>query len=240
MHSCKRWIIGLSAGVCLVHTCDGQTDLLSLSSASGASGGSVSLNLSLASTAGNTPGALQWKVNYPSPQITGFSAVAGPAASAAGKSIVCAGNTCVLSGLNNLPVQNGVVAVLTFQLAGNASGNLAIQLSNIVGASPLGSSVSVSGTNGTINSTGVQVNLSGAYTKTGIVTDGTKFTSGGLEGGYAYSANLLGSIVTFQGSSFGLGTPNAPNIASSTTVTLPAGNYSKLAVLAAAIDGAQK
>jgi len=71
------------------------------------------------------------------------------------------------------------------------------------------------------------------------VTDGTTFT-GGLDGfGYAYSSNLLGSTVTFNATTYTLGPANAPNVVSSTTIPLTAGQYSTLSMLAAAVNGSQ-
>src|SRR6185312_5913377 len=47
-----------------------------------------SLTLSLSSPAGNEPAALQWTFSYPA-GVTGFTVTAGPALTAAGKSISC-------------------------------------------------------------------------------------------------------------------------------------------------------
>jgi hypothetical protein len=57
---------------------------------------------------------------------------------------------------------------------------------------------------------GVQVTLPFDISS-GIVTDGTTFTGGGLDnGGNSYSANLLGSSVTSGGTRFNLGPPPSP------------------------------
>ncbi len=73
----------------------------------------------------------------------------------------------------------------------------------------------------------------------GLVIDGTEFTAGLDGGGQSYSANLLGSTVSFGGSTFILGPPNALDAVSSATVTLPAGQYSTLALLATGVNGGQ-
>src|ERR1035438_6266743 len=52
-------------------------------------------------------------------------------------------------------------------------------------------------------------------------------------------ANLLGSTVTFGGASFAMGPANAPSAVSSATVTLPAGQYSTLAMLGTGVNGNQ-
>ena len=145
--------ISSSLSLCLAQT------TLSLSSGSVASGGSISLNLSLASS-GTKPSGLQWSLNYPTNEITGVTVAAGPAATAAGKSILCSGTQCLLYGVNTQSIQNGVAAVLTFKLASNASGNLAVQLNTAVAASATGSSLTVGTGNGVISVTSVGVAVS--------------------------------------------------------------------------------
>ncbi len=81
---------------------------------------------------------------------------------------------------------------------------------------------------------------SGGYNIYGIYTDGTSFTTGGLDkDGSAYSSNLLGSSLTWSGTDFTFGPANAPDAYSSETITLPAGQYSTLNVLATAVNGNQ-
>ncbi|HTP87306.1 MAG TPA: LamG domain-containing protein [Bryobacteraceae bacterium] len=76
----------------------------------------------------------------------------GAAASAAGTSLACSasGNVCLLYGMSNHTIGNGVAAVVTFHLAGSASGNLAIQLTGVTGASLQAAAMAVSTTDGTI------------------------------------------------------------------------------------------
>lgn len=78
---------------------------------------------------------------------------------------------------------------------------------------------------------------SGVY---GIYSDGTSFSTGGLDGnGYAYSANLLGSSKTWNGTSFGFGAANTANAWSNTTLNLSQGQYSQLSILATGLNGSQ-
>jgi hypothetical protein len=95
--------------------------------------------------------------------------------------------------------------------------------------------------NAAVVSTGGQsVSLASVYDVIGMVTDGSTSTSGLLDGqGFAYSANLLGSTVVFQSSSFTLGPANAPDAVSSRTVPLPAGQYTTLKMLATGVNGSQ-
>ena len=89
----------------------------------------------------------------------------------------------------------------------------------------------------TLVSASVQVSLSSACNRTGIVNDGSTFT-GGLDGnGFAYSANLLGSTQTFNGALFNPGPPNTLNVVANATVALPAGQFSTLNLLATGING---
>ncbi|HEY7310071.1 MAG TPA: choice-of-anchor Q domain-containing protein [Gemmataceae bacterium] len=87
------------------------------------------------------------------------------------------------------------------------------------------------------------VNLSSAFNREGIVTDGSHFSGGGLDGkGHALSSNLLGSSVSWNGQTFSLGSANSNNVVSATgqTISLPSGNYSTLSFLATSVNGGQK
>lgn len=88
----------------------------------------------------------------------------------------------------------------------------------------------------------VQVPLSGAYNQTGIYADGATFaSSGGLDrSGSALSGTLLGSTGTWGGSSFALGPAGANDVVHGGTgvvISLPAGQYSSLQLLATAVNG---
>ena len=76
------------------------------------------------------------------------------------------------------------------------------------------------------------------YNVNGIYTDNTTFSiTGGLDGdGNAYSSNLLGTSVAWNGTTFTLGPANNPDAWSNTTITLPAGQFSTLVILAAAVN----
>jgi hypothetical protein len=75
----------------------------------------------------------------------------------------------------------------------------------------------------------------------GIVSDGTTF-SGGLDGdGNAYSANLLGSALSWNGVNFTFGPANGADVISGAgqTITLTPAQASSVSLLAAAVNGAQ-
>ena len=97
---------------------------------------------------------------------------------------------------------------------------------------------------------GSQVNLSSAYNRIGIYTDGTKFAgNAGIDGvGTAYSANVLndmtpsGTNVTVGSSQFHLAAANVPNVVASTgqTIALSSGSYRYLKLLGTAVGGNQE
>jgi len=84
------------------------------------------------------------------------------------------------------------------------------------------------------------VNLSAVANVDGIANNGTAPINGGWDNsGYAYSANLLGTSITYGGSTFTLGAAGAADAVSNTTIPLPAGNYTTLNLLGAAANGVQ-
>jgi len=89
---------------------------------------------------------------------------------------------------------------------------------------------------------GTTVDLTTDFNLTGIYDDGSKYTTGGLDGvGYSYSANLLTPSRVLNGTLFDFGSANAPNAVggSGQTVTLPAGQFSSLILFATGVQGNQ-
>jgi hypothetical protein len=93
--------------------------------------------------------------------------------------------------------------------------------------------------------TPVSADLAFYYNRAGIYTDGTTFTNPptrGIDGsGWAYSATLLGNSQTWSNTLFNFGPANATNVISAAgqTLTLPAGKYSVLHMLATGVQGNQ-
>jgi len=90
--------------------------------------------------------------------------------------------------------------------------------------------------------TGTPVDLSSQFNLNGIYTDGTTYSNGGLDGdGYSYSANLLTPSRVFSGELFDFGPANELDAVgcSGQTVTLPAGSFKTLMLLATGIQGNQ-
>ena len=88
--------------------------------------------------------------------------------------------------------------------------------------------------------TATNVNLAGVANVYGIAINGATVPGAGLDGGgYAYSATLLGSSLSWSGIGFALGAAQALDAVSGATVTLPAGTFSKLYMLATGLNGNQ-
>lgn len=89
----------------------------------------------------------------------------------------------------------------------------------------------------------VQVSLVKFYNVDGIVPNESQF-SDGLDGdGYACSSNLLGEFFSWKGVPFQLGTANkGTNVVScgGQVIPLPSGKFSKLEMLAVAVNGSQE
>ncbi|MBZ5621856.1 MAG: cell shape-determining protein, partial [Acidobacteriia bacterium] len=119
-------------------------------------GGALSLNLSL-NAATSAPAGLQWTLAYAPSDISSLTAVAGLALGTS-KTLSCSSGTgsltCLATGMNASTISSGVVAVVTATLSPTSGSNLdSIPISNVMGALPDGTSVSISGTGGTISVT---------------------------------------------------------------------------------------
>ncbi len=79
------------------------------------------------------------------------------------------------------------------------------------------------------------------YNVNGIYSPGTNFSqTGGLDNdGNAYASNLLGTTLTWNGTTFTFGTANVADVWANTTITLPSGSFSTMEILAAAVNGNQ-
>jgi len=137
------------AGVLLLPSITfGKSVVLSLGSGYGKPGWTIDLPITL--SGGAQPGALQWTFNF-SKDVTGVTVVAGAATKAAGKTLACAKNTCLLFGVNTTTIGDGEVALATFQIAEKPSASvIEIVVNGVVAAEVDGSSISASGKVGKI------------------------------------------------------------------------------------------
>src|SRR5258706_10237090 len=169
---CMLKYIGLLSLISL--TAFSQPVTVGLDSASATAGSTVLLNLRLNATSGSSPSSLEWTINAPAPAIQSVTASAGPAATAAAKSIQCQGNTCTLYGLNANQIQNGTVAFVSLQLASTATGNLIVQLTNTSAASVAGGNLGTAATDGIVSVLPSQGNTGTAsFVKADTTTSGT-------------------------------------------------------------------
>ena len=84
------------------------------------------------------------------------------------------------------------------------------------------------------------VSLTAVANVYGIVSNGAAVTNGGLDGfGDALSANLLGTSVTWGGTTFTLGAAGTANVVSNTTIPLTSGSFTTLNLLATGVRGNQ-
>jgi len=90
--------------------------------------------------------------------------------------------------------------------------------------------------------TGTQVDLSSDFNLNGIYTDGTVYSTGGLDGkGYSYSANLLTASRVLSKILFNFGPANEPDAVacSGQSLALPQGQFASLMLLATGVNGNQ-
>jgi hypothetical protein len=83
----------------------------------------------------------------------------------------------------------------------------------------------------------IPVSLSSYYNVSGIYSPGSTYSSGGFDNdGYSYSTSTLKSTAVWNGLTFNLGPPNAPDAVANQTITLPAGKYATLYMLGAMVN----
>jgi hypothetical protein len=91
--------------------------------------------------------------------------------------------------------------------------------------------------------TGTKVDLSSEFNVNGIYTDGTTYSTGGLDGtGYSYSSNLLTTSRVYNGTLLDFGPANQLDAVgcSGQTVSVTQGKFSSLRLLATGVEGNQK
>jgi hypothetical protein len=90
------------------------------------------------------------------------------------------------------------------------------------------------------SSTATEVSLVSSANVDASVNDGSAVPNGGLDTlGYAYSATLLGTSLSWNGNTYLFGAAGTVDAVSSTTVALPGGNPSTLSLLATGVNGNQ-
>jgi hypothetical protein len=120
-------------------------------------------------------------------------------------------SVCTVSGSTAVTVAAGTCTIKASQ-AGNTI---------YAAASPVSQSFTVQSAGGAATTTTTTVSMASAANVYAIFNNGSTVTNGGLaSSSYAYSANLLGTNLTYQGILYAFGTAGTANAASSTTLTL--------------------
>ena len=146
---------------------------------------------------------------------------------------------------------NSTTSTVTFSASASATLTAAAQPAVVTitgtssGSSPQSTSVNVFVNPATSGGSGTPVDLSAAYNVYAFYADSAESTitaTNSLDGvGYAFSANLLGSGLNFNGAQFTFGPANQPDAVygAGTSIPLPAGAYTTLRLLATGIEGNQ-
>jgi len=172
--------------------------------------------------------------------INGFN---GPVSLAA--SGLPGGVTSSFTPVNSTTTTTTFTASATAALTGAGSPSAVTITGTATGSSSQQTAVNVFVNPAVSGGAGTAVNLTSAYNVYASYTDAEESTitpTNSLDGvGDAYSANLLSTGLDFDGVQFTFGPPNQPNAVhgTGTPITLPAGTYATLQVLATGIEGNQ-
>jgi len=143
----RRWIIVLPL-IIGPATAVAQTTL-SVVPGSAIAGGTGSLSISIASTSGYAPAALEWTFVYSASTFGDITLEAGAAAAADGKTVACAYSTgsvrCIAWGLNNKTISNGVAATVSFAVSPQAAATSTVQLTGLVATTPKATPIAATG-----------------------------------------------------------------------------------------------
>lgn len=127
---------------------------LSVVAGSAIAGGAGSLSIYITSTSGYAPSALEWTLNYSGSTFGSFKVQTGAAAVAAGKSVDCrfrwGSARCLVWGMNDNTIANGVVATVSFRVVARAPVSSAVQLAGLVATKPSGASINFTGSGATL------------------------------------------------------------------------------------------
>ncbi len=128
-------------------------------------------------------------------------------------------------------------------LTADNSSDLATSTITITGvAGSLSHTVSTPLTVAAIKTGTVAVDLSSVFNKSAIHSDGSRFSpQASADGeGFAYSKEALGSAPLWDGVLFNLGPADVPDAVTGRTVTLPAGKFASIKLLATGVEGRQE
>jgi uncharacterized protein (TIGR03437 family) len=151
----------LAAGFIIQTAAFGQSVAVSIGSASGMPGSTVTVPISLTSSGGAQSVDVEWKFAYSS-DITAVTVTAGTSSTNAQKTVACNNATCLIYGLNTNLISDGTVAMATFQIAPSPSANpIPIQVTGVFVSTADGSGITASGGSGAISLSSQVVSLAG-------------------------------------------------------------------------------
>jgi hypothetical protein len=249
---------GVTASVSPVSVTGSGAAILSVSTSSATPGGNFQIVVS------GTSGSLT-QTAYVTLALPGFSLVASHGGSEFLNQNGINASQITISAVNGFHgkvsfavsgVPRGVTATLT---PASSRQSARLRLSAYPWAPTGFSTLTVTGTSGNItqtasinlavsaarsgNGVGAEMDLSSAFNVAGIYTDGTTYSTGGLDGvGYSYSANLLGPERSLSGIHFKFGRKNQLDAVSGTGQPIPlhaAGPFSWLQMLGTGVEGDQ-
>jgi uncharacterized protein (TIGR03437 family) len=130
--------------------------VLSISSASAGASESVTLNIDIDGQ--GRPAGLQWTLTYPSQDLVSATVEAGPAATAADKTVQCeegsGSTTCIAIGFNDNVIGAGAVARVTFLIAVTPTSRFAVvDMDQATGVDPEGKVIPVQSLSGNVTFT---------------------------------------------------------------------------------------
>ncbi|MGO9275304.1 MAG: putative Ig domain-containing protein [Terriglobia bacterium] len=185
------------------------------------------MNLSLTTSGGSAPSALQWTLGYSPGSIGSINVAAGPALTPAGWTLTCQASSgtviCIAIGMGDTVIAGGTVAIVTVGLGSAASGStVPMSVSGTLGALPNGTGLAVTGTGGTITVLALVPVINSATTASGTVGSAFSYQIAATNSPTSYAATGLPAGLSVN-TTTGLlsGTPTA---AGTSTVTLSATN----------------
>src|SRR5262249_46852537 len=147
--------------------------------------------------------------------LLSLTAVAGPALTAAGKTLQCnsaSGSVrCMASGSNNTTIGNGVVAIVTANLTLTSGLSISVPITNVMGALPDGTWTAMNGVGGGITLSAVVSSLS--CSPNSVASGATSNCTVTLSS----AAGLLGASVGLSSNNAALTVPTSVTVASGAT-----------------------
>src|SRR5574338_175734 len=231
----------------------GQTASISLASGSTTPGASIALPLSLSTSAGGAPSALQWTLSYSTTDFAAVNLSLGASAGSAGKTLDCANVAagklaCALYGLNKTTMLTGTMATATLTVAGSTSSvSSNIQISGPVASSADGGTIGATASGATVTIAQPKVNslscspstVQGPATSSCTVALLNAAPAGGVSVGLGYvntggiSVTMPTSVTVVAGATSASFTAQVGAASSTSTVTVSAsaGGVTKAAAI---------